>query len=261
LTLIIDIQTDTSCVKDHNSLFSQPSMKEKSMSDSNTPATTQGPRTAILAVGGVALVGLGLAAGMLLRSPSSAPIVESAAPVPVASAASVATEAASVASAAIPATAAVASAPAPVAAQAKPAAESRKAVRRQEAARQQTNTAPVGSTQPAQVCAHCGTVDSVRAVQQKGEGSGVGAVAGGVIGGVLGNQVGKGQGKTAMTILGAIGGGVAGNEIEKQQRAETVYEVTIRMDDGSYRTLTQRSAPPTGTRVEVEGNSLTQINR
>ena len=150
------------------------------MSDSYTPATTQGPRTAILAVGGVALVGLGLAAGMLLRSPSSAPIVESAAPVPVASAASAATEAASVASAAIPATAAVASAPAPVAAQAKPAAESRKAVRRQEAARQQTNTEPVGSTQPAQVCAHCGTVDSVRAVQQKGEGSGVGAVAGGV---------------------------------------------------------------------------------
>ena len=89
----------------------------------------------------------------------------------------------------------------------------------------------------------------------------MGAVAGGVIGGVLGNQVGKGQGKTAMTILGAIGGGVAGNEIEKQQRAETVYEVTIRMDDGSYRTLTQRSAPPTGTRVEVEGNSLTPINR
>lgn len=222
------------------------------MSDSNTPATTQGPRTAILAVGGVALVGLGLAAGMLLRSPSSAPIVESAAPVPVASAASAANEAAS-----------VASAPAPVAAQAKPTAESRKAVRRQEATRQHTNTDPTPAvrTPAAPVCADCGTVDSVRAVQQKGEGSGVGAVAGGVLGGVIGNQVGKGQGKTAMTILGAIGGGVAGNEIEKQQRAETVYEVTIRMDDGSTRTLTQRSAPPTGTRVEVNGQNLSPLNR
>lgn len=230
------------------------------MSDSNTPATSQGPRTAILAVGGAALVGLGLAAGMLLRSPSTAPIVESAAPVPVASAASTATSAAD---SATTVTAAIASAPASVAAQAKPPIESRKAARRQEAARQHTNAAPppTARTQPAPGCANCGTVDSVRTVQQKGEGSGVGAVAGGVLGGVLGNQVGKGQGKTAMTILGAIGGGVAGNEIEKQQRAETVYEVTIRMDDGSHRTLTQRSAPPTGTRVEVDGNSLTPINR
>lgn len=225
------------------------------MSDSNAPATSQGPRTAILAVGGAALVGLGLAAGMLLRSPSSTPTPE------------VAAGASAVASAAsLPvADAAQANASAPVAT-ATQAPESRKAARRHDSNQRHeagaaAQNAPVGQTQPAAVCGNCGTVDSVRAVQQKGEGSGVGAVAGGVLGGVIGNQMGKGNGKTAMTILGAIGGGVAGNEVEKQQRAETVYEVTIRMDDGSARTLTQRSAPPTGTRVEVDGKSLTPINR
>lgn len=228
------------------------------MSDSNTPVTSQGPRTAILALGGVALVGVGLAAGMLLRSPSSTPAPELAA-----SASAAASTASLPASGTAEANASNAPAVAPA-----PATESRKAARRHDSAQRHeggsgtaAQTAPVGQAQPAPVCGNCGTVDSVRAVQQKGEGSGVGAVAGGVLGGVIGNQMGKGNGKTAMTILGAIGGGVAGNEVEKQQRAETVYEVTIRMDDGSTRTLTQRSAPPTGTRVEVDGKSLTPINR
>ena len=67
--------------------------------------------------------------------------------------------------------------------------------------------------------------------------SGVGAVAGGVVGGLLGHQVGGGNGKKAMTVIGAVGGGVAGHEIEKQARATTVYKVTVRMDDGSLRTV------------------------
>ena len=119
----------------------------------------------------------------------------------------------------------------------------------------------MGRPNPPAPCGTCGTVDNVRAVNVAGEGSGVGAVAGGVIGGVLGNQMGKGSGKTAMTVLGAIGGGVAGNEIEKRQRGETVYEVTVRMDDGSYRTVTQKTAPAAGSRVEVEGDSVRPSNR
>jgi outer membrane lipoprotein SlyB len=59
-----------------------------------------------------------------------------------------------------------------------------------------------------------------------------------------------------MTILGAVGGGLAGNEIEKNVRKETVYEVRVRMDDGSVRTLTQKTAPTPGTRVTVDGNAL-----
>ncbi|MEW6704421.1 MAG: glycine zipper 2TM domain-containing protein [Pseudomonadota bacterium] len=111
-------------------------------------------------------------------------------------------------------------------------------------------------TQRAAVCDHCGVVEGVRAFQRKGEASGVGAVAGGVIGGLLGNKVGGGNGRKAMTVVGAVGGGLAGHEIEKRVKSETLYEVRVRMDDGSLRTLTQRSAPTPGTRVVVEGNTL-----
>ena len=106
------------------------------------------------------------------------------------------------------------------------------------------------------VCADCGIVEAVRPVTRKGEGSGVGAVAGGVVGAVLGNQVGGGNGRKAMTVLGAVGGGMAGHEIEKRAKSETVYEVKVRMEDGSLRTITQATEPAAGSRVIVDGQSL-----
>jgi outer membrane lipoprotein SlyB len=109
---------------------------------------------------------------------------------------------------------------------------------------------------PAEVCASCGTVESVVAVQQKGEGSGVGAVAGGVIGGVLGNQIGGGTGKTVATVVGAVGGGMAGHEIEKQARATTAYQVRVRMDDGTLRTVTQKQNLAVGARVNLTAQGL-----
>jgi outer membrane lipoprotein SlyB len=117
------------------------------------------------------------------------------------------------------------------------------------------STTPL-STQPAVVCTHCGVIEGVREVKQKGRATGLGAVAGGVLGGAVGNQVGRGNGRTAMTVLGAIGGGLAGNEVEKHARSETVYEVRVRMDDGTLRTLQQKTAPAPGARVIVEGNTL-----
>lgn len=114
-------------------------------------------------------------------------------------------------------------------------------------------------TRPAAVCETCGSVEGVREVQRKGEANGVGAVAGGVIGGLLGNQVGSGNGRKAMTVVGAVGGGLAGHEIEKRVRAETVYEVRVRMDDGRLRTFTQKTAPQPGARVRVEGGTLRSV--
>jgi outer membrane lipoprotein SlyB len=108
----------------------------------------------------------------------------------------------------------------------------------------------------AAICADCGIVEAVRPVTRKGEGSGVGAVAGGVVGAVVGNQVGGGNGRKAMTVLGAIGGGLAGHEIEKRAKSETVYEVKVRMEDGSLRTITQATEPAAGSRVIVDGQSL-----
>lgn len=115
--------------------------------------------------------------------------------------------------------------------------------------------APGGTTRTV-ACATCGVVESVQAVQQQGQGSGVGVVAGGVAGGLLGNQFGSGKGKTAMTVLGAIGGGYAGNEVEKRVRTETVYDITVRMDDGSTRSFRRAQAVAVGAEVVVDGNTL-----
>ncbi|OGB06033.1 MAG: hypothetical protein A3E79_10105 [Burkholderiales bacterium RIFCSPHIGHO2_12_FULL_61_11] len=115
------------------------------------------------------------------------------------------------------------------------------------------------------ICATCGTVESVVAVQRQGQVNGVavggttvgiGTVAGGVVGGLLGNQVGGGNGKTAMTVLGAAGGAFAGNTIEKNMKKVTVYQMRVRMNDGSLRTIEQASAVQSGSRVIVEGNTL-----
>jgi outer membrane lipoprotein SlyB len=109
---------------------------------------------------------------------------------------------------------------------------------------------------PVAVCQVCGTVESVRAIKVKGQGTGVGAVAGGVLGGVVGHQLGGGTGKTALTILGAVGGVAAGHEVEKRARGETVFDVSVRMNDGSHRVVRQNQSVAIGTRVTVEGSTL-----
>jgi outer membrane lipoprotein SlyB len=108
----------------------------------------------------------------------------------------------------------------------------------------------------APICTNCGTVESVRQVELEGQGTGLGAVAGGVAGGLLGNQFGSGKGKTAMTVLGAVGGGLAGNQVEKKARSETVYRVSVRMQDGSVGTFQQSQSFAVGTKVVVDGKSL-----
>ena len=114
--------------------------------------------------------------------------------------------------------------------------------------------APVQVASAAQVkCSDCGVVESVRELEVKGEGTGLGAVGGAVVGGVLGNQVGGGRGKDVATVVGAVGGVVAGNEIEKRVRATKAYEVSIRMDDGSTRTVREATLPTwrAGDRVKL----------
>jgi outer membrane lipoprotein SlyB len=108
----------------------------------------------------------------------------------------------------------------------------------------------------APVCAVCGRVESVRTVRRAAPATGVGAVAGGVLGGVLGNQFGHGGGRTAATVIGAVGGGYAGHTIEQRVRTETRYQVRVRMDDGSLRTVETRTAPPIGKAVTLKGQVL-----
>jgi len=118
--------------------------------------------------------------------------------------------------------------------------------------------APYPAPVPVVVCHACGAVESVTPVERstKPAGVGIGTVAGGVLGAVLGNQVGHGGGRTAATILGAVGGGFAGNAIEGHVRKETVYQVGVRMEDGSQRMVEVARPPSVGSRVTVEGNVL-----
>jgi len=92
-------------------------------------------------------------------------------------------------------------------------------------------------------CRDCGVVESINAVDVKGEGSGAGAIGGAVVGGILGNQVGRGSGRTAATVVGAGAGAYAGHEIEKNAKKSTRYQVRVRMNDGSYRTFHENAQP------------------
>ncbi len=108
-------------------------------------------------------------------------------------------------------------------------------------------------------CKVCGVIESINTVEHDGEGSGLGAVAGGVVGGVAGNQMGKGKGNTLLTIIGLGGGAYAGHEIEKKMKSSTAYVVKVRMEDGSYRKVTQSQPPEyaVGDHVRVVSGSIT----
>jgi len=110
----------------------------------------------------------------------------------------------------------------------------------------------------------CGVVQSMRYVEEKGQGSGLGLVAGGVVGGVLGHQIGSGRGNTVATIAGAGVGAYAGNEVEKNVKKKTYWAVSIKMDSGNTRNFTYTNQPAVheGERVKLidGGKRLALVN-
>jgi len=124
---------------------------------------------------------------------------------------------------------------------------------------QPARPAPAPAKAAAAPCATCGVIESVREVQVKGESSGIGAVAGGVAGGLVGNQFGSGGTRALLTIGGAAGGAFAGDAIERNVKKRTAWRVTVRLDDGTVLTLSQKTQPPfgVGERVRiVDGSSI-----
>lgn len=109
-------------------------------------------------------------------------------------------------------------------------------------------------------CPSCGVVDSYDAVQVQGQANGVGAVAGGVGGALLGSQIAGRHNHTLGGVIGAIGGGLLGNTIEKHERTTTVYDVHVRMNDGSTRTVRQSTVPAVGASVRIEGHTLHPVS-
>jgi outer membrane lipoprotein SlyB len=117
--------------------------------------------------------------------------------------------------------------------------------------------------QPRSVYSGYGTVQSIDTVKQDyrgvgGTGYGLGTLAGAVIGGVAGHQVGSGKGNTAATVVGSAGGAYVGHQLEKRNQAPDAYAFTVRMDGGSYQTLTQASTGGlrVGDRVRIDNGSV-----
>ena len=111
----------------------------------------------------------------------------------------------------------------------------------------------------AAACANCGVVESVSEAKRGNLPSGLGALAGAVLAGLIAKEVGGKDGRTLATIIGLLGGMWAGNAAEKHYNGDTVYTVSVRMDDGSLRTIEQTSPIAAGARVTVDGNVLTQV--
>jgi outer membrane lipoprotein SlyB len=88
----------------------------------------------------------------------------------------------------------------------------------------------VPAAQPQAVtCALCGTIEAIRTVEVVDDAGG-GTLA----------DMGRDSGAT---ILGSSGSAASGNEITEGARKRYAYRVTVRMDDGSYRTVSL-AAPP-----------------
>lgn len=87
-----------------------------------------------------------------------------------------------------------------------------------------------------------GTVESVRAVRidtSNGGTTGLGAIGGGALGAVAGSAIGGGRGSLLTGIVGGLAGAVAGNAVERGAENRSGIELTVRLDNGEVRAITQ----------------------
>jgi len=107
-------------------------------------------------------------------------------------------------------------------------------------------------------CRTCGVVERIDYAGRSRRNGAGGAVAGAVIGGAVGNQIGSGDGRRAATVAGAVIGGLVGNDIARDRKRRNVYDVLVRMDNGSSRWFTQTELRGVreGARVEVRGGRV-----
>jgi outer membrane lipoprotein SlyB len=84
-----------------------------------------------------------------------------------------------------------------------------------------------------------GVVDSVREVTIDKGHTGVGTMTGAVLGGLAGSSVGGGRGSTATGLVGAVVGGIIGQNVEANNSLRKGLEITVRLDSGEYKAITQ----------------------
>ena len=104
-----------------------------------------------------------------------------------------------------------------------------------------------------------GTVESVRNVTIANPESGVGTMTGAALGGLGGSQVGHGNGSAAVGIIGAVAGGIIGNRVENQANNRPGFEITVKLDNGELRSITQAADEMfrPGERVRLLSNGYT----
>jgi outer membrane lipoprotein SlyB len=119
---------------------------------------------------------------------------------------------------------------------------------------------PQAQSKNEQKCSNCGRVEQIRSSEKSDWKKWAAPVGGAVVGGIVGNQFGGGSGKTVMTVVGTVGGALAGHKVEEKHR-EKVFEVVVKMDDGSLRTVNYPSSPPLreGDRVKLRDGQLVLV--
>jgi len=118
--------------------------------------------------------------------------------------------------------------------------------------------APAYPTQTQQSQYSYGTVDRIEVIRRNDPNNVAGTVVGAIVGGLIGSQIGGGSGQTVATVAGVAGGAYAGNQIQRQRAAQETFRVTIRLNNGSFQTVTTDNIMDlrTGDRVRFDGNSI-----
>jgi outer membrane lipoprotein SlyB len=112
---------------------------------------------------------------------------------------------------------------------------------------------------PAPACDRCGKVESIREVAVKDQWTPLGSVpSSSDLGptGVAVYQIGPGFSNQGQVLVGAAGGGVY--QTRANQRNRTRWEIVVKMDDGSGRSVVQNYEPllVVGDRVRVFGSQI-----
>jgi len=108
-------------------------------------------------------------------------------------------------------------------------------------------------------CDQCGTVEDVRVVNVDKQASPLGMVGYTDQYGSQRRSAGTEGGRTAATVVGAVAGGAVGNEVGKRNGGpDQAFQVSIRLDDGRYATVTQADDPQIrqGDYVEIRNNRV-----
>lgn len=85
------------------------------------------------------------------------------------------------------------------------------------------------------------TVESVREVTIQHGQSGVGTMTGAALGGLAGSNLGNGRGNIAGAVVGAVLGGAIGSSVENNSNTRKGIEITVRLENGEFRAITQEA--------------------